>query len=204
MGGTLDNSVDAGSDQGAVASDSLSIPIVQEAWLTVIKHVVNANGGTAAASDFTMIVWGTNVSPQAVFPGSESGTTVTLDAGFYSVMESSMAGYRASSSTGCSGTIAYGESRTCIITNSDQFSALTIVKHVINNNGGTAVAGDFTMTVNGRVLTAASFPGSDLGTTVIMGPATTQSANPARRATVKATPLTAPALWGTVSGASAP
>ena len=39
LGGTLDNSVDAGSDQGAVASDSLSIPFSQSAGLSVEKRL---------------------------------------------------------------------------------------------------------------------------------------------------------------------
>jgi hypothetical protein len=71
-----------------------------------------------------MTVTGTNVQPAASFPGAESpGTTVTLDAGSYSVDESVVAGYTKSLGTNCSGTIAAGESRICTITNDDISSA---------------------------------------------------------------------------------
>ena len=82
--------------------------------LTVMKHVV---GGTAHASDFNITVTGGFVAPWAVFPGSETGTTVTLDAGGYSVSESAIDGYQASLSDDCSGSIDAGQSKTCTITN---------------------------------------------------------------------------------------
>ena len=33
-----------------------------------------------------------------------------------------------------------GETKTCTVTNDDQAAKLTVIKHVINDNGGTAVA----------------------------------------------------------------
>jgi hypothetical protein len=88
--------------------------------LTVIKHVINNNGGSASASDFTMSVTATNPSDDS-FAGAESpGTTITLDAGSYSVSESGPSGYSESDSSDCSGTIAVGETKTCTITNDDQ------------------------------------------------------------------------------------
>ena len=88
--------------------------------LTVIKHVVNDNGGTATANQWTMNVTATNPS-SASFPGAEApGTTITLNAGAFSVAESpGPAGYVQVSAVGCSGTIAVGESKTCTITNDD-------------------------------------------------------------------------------------
>src|SRR5205814_4146208 len=54
----------------------------QAATLTVIKHVVNDDGGTKTAGDFTMNVSGTNVQPSPTFAGAETpGRTVTLNAG---------------------------------------------------------------------------------------------------------------------------
>src|SRR5262249_5605906 len=82
------------------------------------QHVVNGSGGTAAAANFTMAVTGTSVSAPS-FPGSETGTTVTLNAGAYQVDETTTGGYLKTLGTDCSGTIAVGESRTCVITNSD-------------------------------------------------------------------------------------
>ncbi len=118
--------------------------------LTVIKHVINDNGGTAIAGLFTMHVDGTNVSSSS-FPGDESGTTVTLDQGSYNIYETAFPGYTMSLSTDCTGTIAVGEHKTCTITNDDQTAHLKLVKQVVNNNGGTAVAGDWTLSATGTV-----------------------------------------------------
>jgi hypothetical protein len=70
--------------------------------LTVIKHVVNDNGGTALASAFALDSGGANDSPDD-FPGAESpGTVVTLNANAaYSVSESGPAGYATSYSANC-------------------------------------------------------------------------------------------------------
>jgi uncharacterized repeat protein (TIGR01451 family) len=87
--------------------------------LTVIKHVVNDNGGTAAASAFTIAVSGSSPSP-ASFPGSEAGTVVTLQPGPYAVNEAAVAGYAQSKSAGCSGTLVhFGDTATCTVTNDD-------------------------------------------------------------------------------------
>jgi uncharacterized repeat protein (TIGR01451 family) len=120
----------------------------QPARLIVIKHVINDNGGTALASSFTLDSGGTNDTPSN-FPGSESGTTVTLDAGSYNVSETGPAGYAASYSSNCSGTIAVGQFKTCTVTNNDIAPSLTLVKTVTNDNGGTAVPTNFTLTATG-------------------------------------------------------
>ncbi len=71
--------------------------------LIVIKHVINDDGGTAEADDFTMSVTATNPSDDS-FPGAESpGTTITLNAGTYSVRESGPLGYAGTMSGDCSG-----------------------------------------------------------------------------------------------------
>jgi uncharacterized repeat protein (TIGR01451 family) len=89
-----------------------------KATLTVIKQVINNNGGSKSASDFTIQVSGSNANP-ASFAGSASGTAVSLDAGAYSVTETPPAGYSVSYSSGCSGTLAAGGSATCTVTNND-------------------------------------------------------------------------------------
>ncbi|MBI3397227.1 hypothetical protein HY045_02005 [Candidatus Woesebacteria bacterium] len=141
--------------------------------LTVIKHVVNDDGGVAKASDFTMNVTGTNVQPTSSFAGAEApGTTVTLNQGSYSVDENSFSGYTKFLGTNCSGTINVGETKTCTVTNDDQPAHLIVIKRVINNNGGTAVAGDFSMEINlTTVLDGTSaFPGSETGITRQVNP----------------------------------
>jgi hypothetical protein len=109
-------------------------PPPASATLKVIKHVVNNNGGTATAGNFTMTVTGGSPSP-ASFAGAESpGTTVTLNAGSYSVSETGPSGYVSSLSVSCSGSIAVGETTTCTVTNDDVPAAdttpptVTIVK----------------------------------------------------------------------------
>ena len=134
--------------------------------LTVVKHVVNDSGGDKSAGDFTMEVDGINVSDDE-FPGSESGTTVTLDAGSYDVDEVELDGYAKSESANCTGTIAVGQTRTCTITNDDIAASLTVIKHVVNKGGSDASAGDFTMNVTGSDVSDDSFAGTEApGTTV--------------------------------------
>ena len=135
--------------------------------LTVIKHVINDNGGTALAGSFTMQVAGASVSTPS-FPGSEAGTSVTLNTGSYNVDELPVVGYAKSLSGDCAGTIALGESKTCTITNDDVAPRLTVIKHVVNDNGGTAAARSFTMQVTGAGVSTPSFPGSEAGTTVTL------------------------------------
>src|SRR6185437_13438567 len=121
----------------------------QPAKLIVIKHVINNNGGTATAANFTLDSGGINDSPDN-FPGAESpGTEVTLDVGSYTVTESGPTGYTASFSADCSGTIASGQTKTCTVTNDDQAAKLIVIKHVINDNGGTATAANFTLDSGG-------------------------------------------------------
>jgi hypothetical protein len=129
--------------------------------LVVIKHVVNDNGGPASASSFTMSVTGASPSPSS-FPGAESpGTNVALNAGSYSVGESGPSGYSRSDSADCSGSIDIGETKTCTITNDDIQPKLVVIKHVVNDNGGTATASSFTMSVTGNSPSPSSFPGAE-------------------------------------------
>lgn len=138
----------------------------QAASLTVVKHVVNDNGGTKTAGDFTMNVTGTDVSLGS-FAGSETGTTVTLDAGAYSASEGSVAGY-AMTSNDCSGTIALGEHKTCTITNDDIQPKLTVIKLVDNSHGGNLESDDFMLHVSGAGVSPADFVGSSTGTQVAL------------------------------------
>src|SRR5204863_301016 len=137
------------------------------AKLIVIKHVSNNNGGTSVAGDFTMSVTGSSPSP-ASFPGAESGTTVNLNAGTYSVGESGPGGYLGLYSTDCSGSIAVSQTKTCTVTNDDKLAQLTIIKHVVNNSGGTATAGQWTMDVTGANPSNTHFAGSEAGVVITM------------------------------------
>src|SRR5207247_10517279 len=96
--------------------------------LTVIKHVINDNGGTALAGDFTMTVFATNVRPSSSFPGNEVGTTVSLDQGSYVVGESGPSGYSASYSADCAGAIALGMAKPWTRANNDIQATLIVIQ----------------------------------------------------------------------------
>jgi Prealbumin-like fold domain len=138
-------------------------PAPHTATLAVIKHVVNDNGGTKTAADFTLTINGVTAAGGNSFAGSEAGVAKAITSfGSYSVSEAPVAGYAGSASAGCSGTIAAGEQRICILTNDDQAATLTVVKHVINDHVGTKVAADFTLTINGVVAVGGnSFAGAE-------------------------------------------
>ena len=113
--------------------------------ITVTKNIVNNNGGNAVVTDFNFFVDSTGVS---------SGVAQNFAPGTYTVGETGVFGYQASFSGDCNPstheiTIAAGESKTCIITNDDMPSTITLVKSVINNNSGTATPSSFIMRVDG-------------------------------------------------------
>jgi len=154
----------AGSTVTLVAGEDVTCGITNNdrpATLTVIKTVINDNGGQLDSDDFTINVTGPSASPSS-FAGSATGTTVTLNAGSYSVDETAVPGYTKNLSAGCSGTLASGGSATCTITNNDNGATLIVIKKVINDNGGTAASSDFAMTINGVTAVGGnSFSGAD-------------------------------------------
>ena len=89
--------------------------------------------------------------------GDPAVTGVPVSAGAYDLSESGPAGYAASAWACDGGTqtdddsiaVALGESATCTITNDDVPAHLTLVKEVVNDNGGTAVPSDWTLTATG-------------------------------------------------------
>ncbi len=145
-------------------------PVPNGIKLTVIKKVINDNGGTAVPSDFTMQIYANNPTKNN-FPGSVSGTTLEIGAGPFSVTESGPNGYIGTFS-GCSGTANKGDHLTCTITNDDNVNGtlLTVTKKVNNENGGIAKAEDFIITIFANNPTKNNFPGSVSGTTLEIDP----------------------------------
>jgi hypothetical protein len=144
------------------------------AHLIVIKNV---QGGTATPSDFTISVTSTarNQPSPSSFPGSSSGTTVTIGQGSYQVTETGIAAnYNPTYSSACSGTISAGQTKTCTVTNTftpptTGTGTLIVTKQVV---GGTAQPSDFTIFVISSATeppSPSSFPGSSSGTTVTLG-----------------------------------
>jgi hypothetical protein len=124
----------------------------QTGTLTVIKHVVNNDGGTATAGNWSLHVkQGSSEvtgSPQA---GSESGTSYTLPGGTYDVTETgapsgyTLSGYSGDCNSSGSVTVVVNQTKTCTLTNADDTPTLKLVKTVTNNDGGTAGPADFTL-----------------------------------------------------------
>ena len=113
--------------------------------LQLIKTVTNDNGGTAAATAWTLTATGTGGSPSNL----SGSTPVNSGAGFkadtYALGESGPSGYTASAwsctggtQNGSSITVGLGQSATCTIVNNDNPPALHLRKTVTNDNGGTA------------------------------------------------------------------
>jgi len=86
------------------SSGNPTAPMGSKILLTVTTKV---SGGTNNPSDFTIRVTGTNPSPNS-FPGSSSGTSVTLNPGRYEVTASGPAAYTTKYSLGCSGIASTG------------------------------------------------------------------------------------------------
>ena len=127
------------------------------ATLTLQKVVVNAHGGTAVATDWTLTATGPQTFSGAM--GSAPVTAAEVAPGTYTLSEAGPSGYSASQWScvknggapvlGSSITLANLDTATCTITNSDQGPQLTLAKHVVNTHGGTANASAWTLTATG-------------------------------------------------------
>ncbi len=131
--------------------------------LTITKTVINDNGGTKQATDFSFTVDGGTATAF-----TQDGTTVlagknhvnTLSAGAHTLAEPSVSGYSPSSWGGdCAAdgsiTLSLGGTATCTITNDDQAATLIVKKVVVNDSGGTSQATAFSFQVG--TATAVSF-----------------------------------------------
>jgi hypothetical protein len=164
--------------------------------LTLNKVVVNDNGGTATPANFTLTAGGpTDISGA----GPQVTSDATFDAGTYALSEIGPSNYTASdwvceggSQDGSSITVGLGQNVTCTITNNDNAPSLTLNKVVVNDNGGTATAADFTLTAAGptgfsgagpQVVNGASFDAGiyTLSETGPAGYTATTAVQPARR-----------------------
>lgn len=142
--------------------------------LTLNKIISNTNGGNNVEYDWTLYATtgdsialsgkGTNGDDDVV---SDS----TFQAGTYTLSEQGATGYSASAwSCNGSGTqngstisLLVGQEAVCSITNSDKAPSLTIIKNIVNDNGGDSVVDDFGIKINDNALEFTE--GSSLGST---------------------------------------
>ena len=135
--------------------DEVTIPIDPDGGgstttLTVIKEVINDDGGTATVDQFELFIDNQSVT---------SGQPETVAPGTYTVSEINLPGYTAGAWTGdCNAagrvTLAGGDRKTCRIVNDDQPARLTLIKQVINDDGGTARVSDFPLFVDAQQVTS--------------------------------------------------
>ena len=124
--------------------------------ITLHKVVVNNDGGTLQAADFSLQIGGTTVAQDTVL---QQTAGVALDIDELQVQGYLPTGVSCTSNLGldanAAGTAAItltpqlAENVSCTITNDDVRPGLTVVKNVVNDNGGNAVVGDFVLQVNG-------------------------------------------------------
>jgi len=117
--------------------------------VTLIKEVINDDGGNAQVDDFILSL-GNNSVTSGVATTVESNTA-------YEVDEAGSFGYQFVFITGdpeCPDVLAgnvtadEGENITCTITNDDIAPTLKLVKEVVTDNGGSAIADDWTLTAD--------------------------------------------------------
>jgi uncharacterized repeat protein (TIGR01451 family) len=135
--------------------------------LTVVKEIIGGDGST-----FDISVGGTKVLDDA---GDGASDTRTYAPGSYGVSETLgngdaiPGGWSTSFSSDCAQatvTLAYGDDKTCTITNS-KLPILNVIKNVV---GGLKTPGDFQISVSGNDPNPSSFAGSAAGTVVTLLP----------------------------------
>lgn len=111
--------------------------------LTLTKLVVNDDGGIKVASDFSLFVDDVNVL---------SGESNSFAVGDYTVSETADPGYAATISGDCAAdgsvTLNLGDVKICAITNDDIAPILTVIKVVVNDDGGDKIVTDFPLFVD--------------------------------------------------------
>lgn len=117
--------------------------------LTIIKSVDNTSQTKDnIPGDFTMVVTADNPSNNN-FDGSDTGVTITLDAGDYSVDEADDLGYNKSFEGECSGTIDLGEEKTCTIKNTAPDPTVATINFIKQMEGQASIPQGLTFTVGG-------------------------------------------------------
>ncbi len=118
-----------------------------------MKTVTNDNGGSAAATAWTLTANGSGANDISGATGSTAVTSATVSADTFALSESGPLNYTAGNwscvrtgtntaatmPTATSVTVPVGDDVTCTINNNDNAPALHLRKTVTNDNGGTAL-----------------------------------------------------------------
>ena len=138
---TLDNVTTNNSDTETTAVNA----VPTTGTLSIVKVVTNNNGGSLAADDFSFQIDGGSAT---VFE-ADGQNDVTVAAGTHTVTEVAPSGYTAAYNNCTSVNVPAAGSATCTITNTDDVPSLTLVKNVVNDNGGTALATAWLLSATG-------------------------------------------------------
>jgi hypothetical protein len=105
--------------------------------------VVNNNGGTKAFGDFTQSITGANPSTSSII-GSEAGTSVVLEAGAYTVTDSTavLGSYTVAFSADCASTVSLGATKTCTVTYDDVDTTTPGGPTITSTDGGSRSGGN--------------------------------------------------------------
>jgi uncharacterized repeat protein (TIGR01451 family) len=130
---------------------------VNAGTLIVNKVVVNTNGGSKRATEFTFSVNGGTPIPFGAGADGDHGTTTLTRSGgataTYSITETPDTGYTAAYDNCTNVVLASGGTQTCTITNTAKPGTLIVKKLVVNNNGGSKHATDFSFSVDNGAAT---------------------------------------------------
>ncbi|HKQ21506.1 MAG TPA: metallophosphoesterase [Nitrososphaeraceae archaeon] len=99
------------------------IPLIekqsQPGYLILTTNIINDNGGTRLASDFTINIVGNTSTPSFQAIQTPEIKTVSINEGEYSVYVNNFQGYSVSQQNQCESEIKSGEVKTCLITIDD-------------------------------------------------------------------------------------
>lgn len=156
MGLAVDEEIFAGDTSRNHTTEPVYYWAFAGAEITLVKTLINDDGGTALLTDFVLSA--TGPAPITGVSGTSSVTKTVVQPGTYILAETTVPGYSAGNWV-CTGatdvsenkiSLEPGDHAICIITNDDQpFATLTLEKNLVNDVGGTAVVGDFILSFNG-------------------------------------------------------
>ncbi len=132
--------------------------------LIVRKKVINDNGGKLEAREFSFKIGtskGVGFDQDPTNPLLGENRFEKYPTGTYSIIEpeANTRGYTTTYDNCDKIVVEKGKEAVCTITNDDVAPTLTVIKKVVNDNGGTATANDFGIKLNGDELKFKTWPG---------------------------------------------
>jgi len=153
-----------------VDNNDSTVQVTPNAEIILVKEVVNDDGGLLTLTDFNIA---TSAGSLVFDAGTSSGSTTTytsekifMPAGTFSLTEINVDGYKPGLWSCTAGVLnnnshdngelelTIGQSAVCTIVNDDIAPQLTLVKNVVNSNGGGLIASNFALAIGAGVATS--------------------------------------------------